>query len=69
MLFSTPLPYDLQRFTGDPSNLKGNLQAYVSGFGSNPRDVFERYEFDVQLERLKKADLWHLQNERRNHEG
>lgn len=37
--------------------MKANLQAYVAGFSPNVRDVFERYEFDTQINRLDEADL------------
>lgn len=55
--FYNTSPYDLQKVLGDPNNLKSNMQAYVNGFSPNLRDVFERYDFDVQLGRLEEEDL------------
>jgi type I restriction enzyme M protein len=55
--FYNTSPYDLQKILGDPSNLKSNLQAYVLGFSPNVRDVFERYEFETQINKLDEADL------------
>jgi len=55
--FYNTSPYDLQKILGDPNNLKANLQAYVAGFSSNLRDVFERYDFDAQIARLEESDL------------
>jgi type I restriction enzyme M protein len=55
--FYNTSPYDLQKLLGDPNNLKANLQAYVAGFSPNVRDVFERYEFDAQINRLDESDL------------
>jgi type I restriction enzyme M protein len=55
--FYNTSPYDLQKLLGDPNNLKANLQAYIVGFSSNVRDVFERYEFETQINRLDEADL------------
>lgn len=49
--------YDLQKAIGDPANLRQNLQAYISGFSPNVRDVFERYDFETQLNKLDEADL------------
>jgi type I restriction enzyme M protein len=55
--FYNTSPYDLQKLLGDPSNLKANMQAYIAAFSQNLRDVFERYDFDVQLGRLEEEDL------------
>jgi type I restriction enzyme M protein len=55
--FYNTSPYDLQKLLGDPNNLKSNLQAYIAGFSPNVRDVFERYEFDAQINRLDESDL------------
>lgn len=55
--FYNTSPYDLKKLTGDPSNLKANLQAYIAGFSSNIQDVFERYEIDTQLKKLDDDDL------------
>lgn len=55
--FYNTSPYDLQKLLGDPSNLKANMQSYIAGFSPNLRDVFERYEFDVQIARLEESDL------------
>lgn len=55
--FYNTSPYDLRKAAGDPQNLKHNLQAYVSGFSPNVRDIFERYEFDTQLNKLEESDL------------
>lgn len=49
--------YDLTKAMGDPANLRQNLQAYVSGFSHNVQDVFERYDFEIQLNKLDQADL------------
>jgi type I restriction enzyme M protein len=49
--------YDLKKASGDPSQLRLNLQSYVNGFSPNVRDVFERYEFDTELAKLEENDL------------
>ena len=55
--FYNTSPYDLKKATGDPSQLRLNLQAYINGFSPNIRDVFERYEFDAELAKLEECDL------------
>ena len=41
----------------DSSHIKKNLIDYVNGFSENTRDIFERYDFANQIERLDNADL------------
>ena len=55
--FYNTSPYDLKKVTGDPSQLRLNLQSYINGFSPNIKDVFERYEFDAELAKLEENDL------------
>lgn len=48
---------DLPKLLGDPDNIAHNLFTYVQGFSPAVRDVFERFEFQAQVERLAKAGL------------
>jgi len=50
-------PFDLAKALDDSSNAKANLIAYINGFSENARDIFERYDFFVQIERLDSANL------------
>jgi type I restriction enzyme M protein len=49
--------YTLKKLAGDPANLRANLVDYVQGFSTNVRDIFERYNFNGQLETLEENDL------------
>jgi type I restriction enzyme M protein len=55
--FYNTSPYDLRKLTGDPANLKQNILSYVEGFSPNVRDVFERYDFTTQVNKLDESDL------------
>ena len=55
--FYNTSPYDLKRAAGDTTNLRANLVAYIEGFSPNVRDIFERYEFTAQLNKLDENDL------------
>ncbi len=55
--FYNTSPYDLRKLTGDPANLKQNLLSYVEGFSPNVRDVFDRYDFATQVNKLDESDL------------
>lgn len=56
--------HDLKKLMGDQDNLAENLRAYVQGFSESVRDIFERFEFDTQIERLSKAKLLYLVTEK-----
>lgn len=58
--FYNTSPYTLKKIAGDPANVRANLQHYVAGFSANVRDIFERYDFDVQLAKLDENDLLYL---------
>jgi len=55
--FYNQSPLDLAKLLGDPDNIAHNLFTYVQGFSPAVRDVFERFEFQIQVERLAKAGL------------
>ena len=42
---------------GDPNNLRANLTSYIGAFSENTRDIFERYEFEQQMEKLDRDNL------------
>ncbi|MBF0612646.1 MAG: SAM-dependent DNA methyltransferase [Magnetococcales bacterium] len=50
-------PMDMTRLKGDSDHIKENLYSYLNGFSPAVRDVFERFEFHTQVERLSKAGL------------
>jgi type I restriction enzyme M protein len=55
--FYNTSPLDMKKLMGDPDNIAQNLFSYVQAFAPAVRDVFERFEFQVQVERLAKAGL------------
>jgi type I restriction enzyme M protein len=55
--FFNTSPMDLKKLLGDAANVRQNLEAYVQGFSPEVRDIFERFEFAVQVDRLAKATL------------
>ena len=55
--FYNTSPLDMKTLMGDPDNIAQNLFGYVQGFAPAVRDVFDRFEFQVQVERLAKSGL------------
>ena len=48
---------DMKRLMGDPDNIAANLYAYIQAFSPDVRDIFERFEFAAQVDRLAKSGL------------
>ncbi|PWS37128.1 restriction endonuclease subunit M [Falsiroseomonas bella] len=55
--FVNTSPLDLKKLMGDQDHLATNLTAYIQGFSESVRDIFERFRFADQIDRLKKANL------------
>ncbi len=55
---------DLVTLLGDQDNIRQNLYAYVRAFSPEARDIFERFDFYSQVERLAKANLLYLVTEK-----
>lgn len=52
--------FDFQKLQGDPAHIKANLSAYVNAFSDNARDIFERYDFLKQVDKLDDSNLLYL---------
>jgi type I restriction enzyme M protein len=55
--FYNTSPLDMRRLMGDQDNIAANLSAYIQGFSPDVRDIFERFEFAAQIDRLAKSKL------------
>ncbi len=53
-------PFDFSKLLGDPAQIKSNLTAYINAFSENSRDIFERYDFLKQIEKLDENNLLFL---------
>jgi len=49
--------YDFTKLIADPDNIKSNLRTYLNGFSQEAQDILEHFNFDIQIEKLDKADL------------
>ena len=58
--FCNTSPLDLPKLMGDQDHLRENLFAYIQAFSDSVRDIFERFDFYTQIERLHKAGLLYL---------
>lgn len=62
--FFNTSPLDLKKLMGDQDHIGENILAYLEGFSPAVRDIFERFEFHAQIDRLKKAGLLYLVTEK-----
>ncbi|MEI7612228.1 MAG: class I SAM-dependent DNA methyltransferase [Betaproteobacteria bacterium] len=62
--FCNTSPLDLNKLLGDQDHIRENLYAYIQAFSPAARDIFERFEFFTQVERLAKAGLLYLVTEK-----
>lgn len=52
--------YDFKLLLSDPKNIAKNFRLYINGFSKNIQDIFEKFNFNVQLERLEGGDMLFL---------
>jgi type I restriction enzyme M protein len=50
----------LKSILADPSQVAGNLRAWIARFDAETRDVIEKFAFDLQIGRLDRAKLLYL---------
>jgi type I restriction enzyme M protein len=55
--FYNTSPLNLPKLMGDQDHIRQNLEKYIEGFSPEVRDIFDKFEFDAQVERLAKAKL------------
>ena len=55
--FYNTSPLDMKKLMGDQDHIRENLYAYIQAFSPAVRDIFERFDFYTQIERLAKAGL------------
>ena len=55
--FYNTSPMDMKTLMGDQDHIGENLYAYIQAFSPAVRDIFERFDFYTQVDRLAKAKL------------
>lgn len=47
---------DFRKLKGDPDNIGRHLADYINGFSENIRKIFERFEFEKEIEKLEESN-------------
>jgi type I restriction enzyme M protein len=55
---------DLRKLMGDQDHISQNIYAYVQAFSPAVRDIFERFSFSTQIDKLSKSGLLYLVTEK-----
>ncbi|MEM8534069.1 MAG: class I SAM-dependent DNA methyltransferase [Chloroflexota bacterium] len=58
--FHNHSPLDFEKLKGDPDNVDKHLVSYIQGFSKNVRDIFERFEFANEIERMREYNILYL---------
>ena len=58
--FHNRSPLTFKKLKGDPENIHQHLQSYINGFSQNVRDIFTKFEFTAEIERMREANILYL---------
>ena len=58
--FHNHSPLNFEKLKGDPDNIERHLVSYINGFSRNVRDIFEYFEFENEIERMREANILYL---------
>lgn len=47
---------DFRKLKGDPDNIARHLADYINGFSENIRKIFDRFEFEKEIEKLEESN-------------
>lgn len=49
-----------EKLKGDPNNIDKHLVNYINSFSKNIREIFERFEFTAEIEKMSEANILYL---------
>ena len=58
--FHNHSPLDFEKLKGDPDNIAQHFVSYIKGFSRNVRDIFDHFEFEAEIERMREANILYL---------
>jgi len=62
--FYNTSPLDMKKLMGDQDHIREYLFAYIQAFSPAVRNIFESFDFHIQIDRLAKAKLLYLVTEK-----
>jgi type I restriction enzyme M protein len=58
--FHNRSPYDFATLKSEPGKIDKHLMSYIEGFSQNVREIFERFNFTLEIEKMHQAHILHL---------
>jgi type I restriction enzyme M protein len=58
--FHNHSPLDFEKLKGDPDHIAQHLVSYITGFSANVRRIFEYFEFENEIERMRESNILYL---------
>jgi type I restriction enzyme M protein len=58
--FHNRSPLDFDKLKGDPDNIEKHLVSYIKGFSANVRTIFDYFEFEKEIEKMKDSNILYL---------
>ena len=58
--FHNHSPLDFEKLKGDPDNIALHLVSYYKGFSANVRSIFEYFEFENEIEKMRESNILYL---------
>src|SRR5438477_9609445 len=58
--FHNHSPLDFEKLKGDPDNIEKHLVSYIKRFSKNVREIFDFFEFENEIERMREASILYL---------
>lgn len=58
--FHNHSPLNFEKLKGDPDHLAQHLVSYIKGFSTNVQRIFEYFEFENEIEKMREANLLFL---------
>jgi type I restriction enzyme M protein len=55
--FYNTSPLTFTKLLDDPDTIADSLQLYIGGFSETARDVIDKFDFSIQIDRLRRANL------------
>ncbi|MBE9050221.1 SAM-dependent DNA methyltransferase [Nostocales cyanobacterium LEGE 11386] len=52
--------FTFQKLLGDPDGIASNLRAYINSFSPRARDIFEKFDFDSEIQKLDESNRLYL---------
>jgi type I restriction enzyme M protein len=58
--FHNDSPLDFEKLKGDPDQIAEHLVSYIQGFSANVRTIFDFFEFDNEIDKMREANILYL---------